>query len=132
MKKEELIQEAFKAMKYTYSPYSNYPVGAALCTKDGRVFYGANIENASYPAGICAERAAVFSAYSNGVRRDDIASLAIVSNGRKIAGPCGVCRQVLYELLNEDTPIFLSNGKETIETTIRELMPMAFGPEHLD
>lgn len=129
MEKEELIQEAFKALRNSYSPYSHYPVGAAIATKDGHVIYGANIENASYPAGICGERNAVFSAYAQGYTKDDFTALAIVGRGKTVAAPCGVCRQALNELLNKDMPIYLSNGIETVETTIAELLPMAFGPE---
>ena len=131
MERDELIQEAFKALRNSYSPYSHYPVGAAVRTADGRVIYGANIENASYPAGICAERNAVFSAYAQGYRKNDIIALAVVGQGRTVAGPCGVCRQVLSELLNPDTPIYLSNGTETIETNMAELLPLPFGPEDL-
>ncbi len=131
MDKEELIQEAFQAMKNSYSPYSNFPVGAAVLTKDGRVFYGANIENASYPAGNCAERSALFAAYSSGIRKDDIEALAIVSQGKRLASPCGICRQTLYELLNPDTPIYLANRNEERMVTPSELLPDAFGPEDL-
>ena len=131
MTKDELIQEAFKAMKHTYSPYSHFPVGAAVLTSDGEVTYGANIENASYPAGICGERAALFAAYSKGYTRDDIVALAIVSNGKRIAAPCGVCRQVLHELLNSDTPIYLATPDEQKTVTMQEILPMAFGQEDL-
>lgn len=129
MKKEELVELAFKAMENAYAPYSNYHVGAALLTKDGKIFYGANIENASFGATNCAERSAVFSAYSNGYRKNDIEAIAIVSDGDKLAGPCGICRQVLSELLNQDTPIYLSNRKEEMTTNIHDLLPMQFGLE---
>ena len=129
MEKETLVELAFQAMDNAYAPYSNYHVGAALLTSDGNVFLGANIENASFGATSCAERNAVFSAYSNGYRKDEIAALAIVSDGDKLAGPCGICRQVLSELLNQDTPIFLSNRKEELDTNIHELLPMQFGTE---
>jgi cytidine deaminase len=131
MTKDELIQEAFQALQHSYSPYSHCPVGAAVLTRDGEITYGANIENASYPASNCAERSALYAAYSKGYTREDITALAIVSNGRRIAAPCGVCRQVLHELLHPDTPIYLSNGSEEKTVTIQELMPMAFGPEDL-
>ena len=131
MNKEELIREAFQAMNNTYSPYSHFPVGAALLTKDGRIFYGANIENASYPAGNCAERSALFAAYSRGVRREDLEALAIVSEGKRVSSPCGVCRQVLYELLNPDTPIYLANRNESKTVTPSEILPDAFGMEDL-
>ena len=129
MEKKELIEKAFEAMNNAYAPYSNYHVGAALLTKDNHIFLGANIENASFGAGNCAERSAVFAAYSNGYRKDDIAALAIVSDGDRLAAPCGICRQVLSELLNQDTPIYLSNRKEEMDTNINELLPMQFGLE---
>lgn len=132
MTKEELIAEAFKAMKNSYAPYSGFHVGAALACKDGRVFYGANIENASYGATNCAERSAVFSAYSNGIRKDDIEALAIVADGATVATPCGICRQVLSELLKSDTPIYMSNGKETVVSCMKELLPSAFSMEDLN
>ena len=127
--KEDLIKAAFEAEKNAYAPYSNYHVGAAIGTKDGRIFLGANIENASFGATNCAERSAVFSAYSNGCRKDDIIGLAIVSDGDRIAAPCGICRQVLSELLNQDTPIYLTNGKDAVDTNIAALLPMQFGIE---
>ena len=126
MNREQLIQEAFKAMKNAYAPYSNYHVGAAIVTNDGHVIYGANIENASFGATNCAERSAIFAAYSLGYRKADIKAIAIVSDGDRIGTPCGICRQVLSELLNQDTPIYLSNGKDTMDTTISELLPMQF------
>ena len=129
LSREELIQEAFKAMENAYAPYSNYHVGAAVLTTDGRVFWGANIENASYGATNCAERSAVFSAYSNGYHKDRIRALAIVSDGDRIAAPCGICRQVLCELLDHHTPIYLSNGKDEKDTDIDELLPMQFSGE---
>lgn len=126
MNREQLIQEAFKAMHNAYAPYSSYHVGAAVLTKDGHVTYGANIENASFGATNCAERSAIFAAYSCGYRKDDITAIAIVSDGERIGTPCGICRQVLSELIHQDTPIYLSNGKETLDTTIAELLPMQF------
>ena len=132
MTHEELVKEAFKAMDNAYAPYSNYHVGACVLCRDGRTFYGANIENASYGATNCGERSAVFAAYSYGYRKDDIEALAIVSDGKKVGAPCGICRQVLSELLNQDTPIILSNGTETIEKTIAELLPMQFGIDDLE
>ena len=129
MTKEELIAEAFKAMENAYAPYSKYHVGAALLTTDGQIFWGANIENASYGATNCAERSAVFAAYSRGYRKDTIEALAIVSDGDRIAAPCGICRQVLSELLQGNTPIYLSNGKDETVTNMTELLPMQFTME---
>ncbi len=129
MTREELIREAFRALENAYAPYSHYHVGACVLAKDGRTFYGANIENASYGATVCAERSAVFGAYSNGCRKDDIEAIAIVSDGGRLGAPCGMCRQVLCELLNQDTPIYLSNGTEEKDTNSAELLPMQFTME---
>lgn len=126
MNKEEIIQEAFQAMKNSYAPYSCYHVGACVECKDGTKFWGANIENASFGATNCGERSAIFSAYSHGYRKKDIKALAIVTDGDRLAGPCGICRQVLSELLEQDTPIYLSNGKEEMTTNIAELLPLQF------
>ena len=131
MTQEEILKHAFKAMDNAYAPYSNYHVGACVACNDGSSFYGANIENASYGATNCGERSAVFAAYSNGYRKNDIEALAIVTDGGRVGAPCGVCRQVLSELLNQDTPIILSNGKEVIVKTIAELLPMQFNAEDL-
>ncbi len=132
MTHEELVKEAFKAMDNAYAPYSGYHVGACVLCKDGRTFYGANIENASFGATNCGERSAVFAAYSYGYRKDDIEALAIVSDGKRIGTPCGICRQVLSELLNQDTPIILSNGVDTEVTDIARLLPAQFGTDDLD
>ena len=131
MSNEELINEAFKAMKNAYAPYSKYHVGACVLCKDGKTFYGANIENASYGATNCGERSAVFAAYSCGYRKEDIEAIAIVTDGERLGTPCGICRQVLSELLKQDTPILLSNRKETRITNINELFPDQFGVEDL-
>lgn len=132
MSPEKLIEEAFKALKNSYAPYSNFHVGAALACKDGRVFYGANIENASYGATNCAERSAMFSAYSNGVRKDDIEAIAIVADGETIAYPCGICRQVMSELLDMNIPVYMSNGKKEVTKTVKELMPYTFTAEDME
>ena len=129
---EELLNKAIEAMANAYAPYSNYHVGACVLCKDGRTFLGANIENASFGATNCAERTAIFATYANGYRKDDIEALAIVSDGKRVAAPCGICRQVLSELLNQDTPIILSNGKDRVDTNIKELLPMQFNGDDLD
>ncbi len=129
MTREELIEEAFKAMENSYAPYSNFHVGAAVLTKDGKVFWGANIENASFGATNCGERSAIFAAYSNGYRKDTIEALAIVSDGDRIAAPCGICRQVLSELITGDTPIYLSNRKDEMDTCMNVLLPFQFTTE---
>lgn len=131
MTSQELLSLAFKAMENAYAPYSKYYVGACVLCKDGTTFLGANIENASFGATNCGERSAIFAAYSNGYRKNDIEAIAIVTSGVRLAGPCGICRQVLSELLNQETPIYLSNKIETATVTIKELLPMQFSEEDL-
>ena len=131
MQKEEVLKLAFKAMGNAYAPYSNYHVGACVVTKDGSTFLGANIENASFGATNCGERSAIFAAYSNGYRKEDIEAIAIVTDGHRIGAPCGICRQVLSELLMDQTPIYLSNGVDTVEKTIDVLLPMRFTQEYV-
>ena len=128
---QDVLNEAFEAMKDAYAPYSNYHVGACVKCKDGRMFRGVNIENASYGATNCGERSAIFGAYSYGYRKDDIEVLAIVTDGGRIGAPCGICRQVLSELLNEDTPIVLSNGIDVQITNIKELLLFSFSKDDL-
>ena len=128
---ENVVKEAFEAMKCSYAPYSGYHVGACVLCRDGRMFRGVNVENASYGATNCAERSALFAAGSWGVRREQIEALAIVSDGRRIGMPCGICRQVFSELLDEKTPVILSNGEQTITLTAGELLPYRFSAEDL-
>lgn len=129
--KDELLKLAFEAMENAYVPYSHYKVGACVLCKDGKTFKGVNIENASYGATNCGERTAIFTAYANGYRKDDIKAIAIVSNGKRIGTPCGICRQVLSELMPKDAPMILSNGKDEMITNIAELLPYDFGEEDL-
>lgn len=129
----ELIECAMKARKMAYAPYSNYLVGAALYTKDGKVFTGCNIENASYGATCCAERTAVFKAVSEG--SSQIAAIAIVGGSRDqeliYAFPCGVCRQVLREFGDpkEMTVIVAKTMTDFKRYTLEELLPDSFGPD---
>ena len=131
MNKDELLRRAFEGMGNAYAPYSNYHVGACVLTKDGNYFIGCNIENASYPVGVCGERVAVFNAYANGYTKEDIEALAIVTDGERIGTPGGMCRQALNELLRKDSPIILSNGKDEMITNIDELLPYSFSDEDL-
>lgn len=130
-KYQDVLEKAFKAMENAYAPYSRYRVGACVLTKDNKYFIGANIENASYGLTNCAERNAIFQAYSNGYRKKDIEAIAIVSDGKTLATPCGACRQVLVELLERYTPIILSNNKIEKISNIEELLPMSFTEEDL-
>lgn len=130
MEYQDLLEQAFKAMENAYAPYSNYHVGAAVLCND-EIIIGANIENASFGATNCGERTAIFAAYAKGYRKKDIKAIAIVTDGHILAGPCGICRQVLSELLNDDTPIILSNRLKTEITNINKLLPMRFTSEDL-
>lgn len=128
---QNLIERAFQNLENAYVPYSHYRVGACVETKNGEFYDGANVENASYGLTNCAERSAIFAAYSKGVRKDDIKAIAIVCEGKTIAAPCGACRQVLVELLNLNTPIYLANKEKQMETNIKELLPFSFTQEDL-
>lgn len=125
---QELIKAAQKARAHAYAPYSQYPVGAALLTVSGKIFTGANIENASYPAGICAERVAVFKAVSEG--ETGFKAIAVVTDNG--GAPCGVCRQVLAEF-GMETMIFIVDGEGTVvqKTDLNSLLPNAFTPKDL-
>lgn len=131
VKYNDILSRAYKAMENAYAPYSNFFVGACVKTKDGNYFIGANVENASYGLTNCAERNAIFQAYSNGYRQDDIEAIAIVGKGNTLITPCGACRQVLVELLKRDTPIVLGTKDKVVVTNIEELMPMSFTSDSL-
>ncbi len=133
MNNDELIKFALDAKKNTYSPYSNFPVGVALLTKEGKVYLGTNVENASYGATVCAERSAIFSAISNGVKKDDFKKIAIVSNMDDFTYPCSLCRQVMTEFFDNDVEVLLVNDqkKEYLNLSIDELVPYKFTESEL-
>lgn len=125
---KQIVTLADEARRHAYAPYSQYTVGAALRTATGRIYTGVNIENAAYPTGICAERVAVFKAVSEG--EHDFEVIAVVTeNG---GSPCGACRQVLSEF-GLDTVVLIADGEGKIimETNVRELLPEAFLPKHV-
>jgi cytidine deaminase len=121
----ELLRAAQDARKHAYAPYSKHAVGAALLTKSGDVISGANVENASYPVGMCAERTALFSAVAQGHRSFE--AIAIVGPENTPLSPCGACRQALSEF-GDDLRI-IREGCDDV--TLRELLPDAFGPRNL-
>ncbi|GIN85447.1 cytidine deaminase [Heyndrickxia sporothermodurans] len=130
MKIEQLIEEAKKARTKAYVPYSKFPVGAALLTEDGKVYHGCNIENAAYTVGNCAERTALFKAYSEGDVK--FTALAVVANTERPVPPCGACRQVISELCPKDMKVYMTNLIGDVqEITVEELLPGAFSPEDL-
>ena len=126
--RQSLIDLANEARRHAYAPYSNYPVGAALRTKTGRIYTGVNIENAAYPTTICAERVAVFKAVSEG--EHDFEVIAVVTDDG--GSPCGSCRQVLAEF-GLDTLVLIADGKGKLvkETTVKGLLPEAFGSKNM-
>ena len=132
---EKLIDTAIEQLKFSYTPYSNFKVGAALLTKSGKIYTGCNIENASYTPTNCAERTAFFKAVSEGVLEFD--AICVVGGMNKVlkeyAAPCGVCRQVMMEFCNPDTfQIILATSKDQYEIfTLKELLPLGFGPNNL-
>lgn len=134
MTDKELLSLAVNAMKKSYSPYSNCKVGAALLCKNGKVFTGTNIENASFSPTVCAERVAVFKAVSEG--ETEFSEIAVVGGkDGKINGifaPCGVCRQVLREFCDDDFSIILGESEnEYKKVTLKELLPLSFSPDNV-
>ena len=134
MTDKELYRLAIDAMNYSYSPYSDCKVGAALLCKNGKVFTGTNIENAAFGPTVCAERVAVFKAVSEGEK--EFSKIAVVGgkggiiNG--IFAPCGVCRQVLREFCQDDFEILLGETSDSFKTfTLKDLLPLSFSPENV-
>lgn len=132
----ELVQRALQARKRAYVPYSHWAVGAALLTKDGRIYEGCNIENAAYTPTNCAERTAFFKAVSEDER--EFAAIAIVGGyetqePEQICAPCGVCRQVMMEFCDPETFRVILGTKEGVQVskTLQEMLPYGFGPNVL-
>lgn len=129
MTDQELVEKAFTMLERSYSPYSHFPVGAALEGEDGTIYTGCNVENAAYGSCICAERTALVKAVSEGCR--SFRRLAVVGSGDDYCWPCGACRQMLYEFA-PDLEILAGRGDHGfVKYTLRELMPHGFGPEAL-
>ena len=127
-KDEELLQKARDMKRYAYVPYSHYWVGAALRSKDGRVFTGCNVENAAFGNTMCAERTALFKAVSEGARK--FTAIAIAAEG-SAPFPCGACRQSLYEFAPELRVLVTWDGNVR-EAKLSELLPEGFGPSSLE
>ena len=130
-----LIEQAIEARSLAYAPYSHFQVGAALLTKQGKVYKGCDIENAAYTPSNCAERTAIFKAVSEGER--EFAAIAIVGSmegesNTLPTGPCGVCRQVMAEFCSLDMPVIIAKSPaDYITMTLGELLPLSFGPANL-
>ncbi len=131
MNQNKLIELAVDAKEKSYSPYSNFRVGVALLTKDGKVFQGANIENAAYGLTICAERTAAFAAKLDGV--EEFSAIAITSDSNNYIPPCGSCRQVLLELCGEELDVHITNGKGEVKLfKLKDLLPFSFNDKNLN
>lgn len=133
---QALIRKAFEGRQFAYTPYSHFRVGAALRAKDGRVYTGCNIENAGYTSTNCAERTALFKAVSEGVREFDAIAIVGSKQGEVntlVTGPCGVCRQALYEFGGDSLTVIMAKTEDDyIVTTLGELLPYGFGPANLE
>ena len=131
---ERLLEVARRARTLSYSPYSGISVGAALLTEEGKVFVGANIENAAFSPTVCAERVAIFRAVSEGHRKFKKIAVAGGKSGEqstKKFSPCGVCRQVMAEFCNSDFEIIIETEDGAKSYTLAELLPESFGEEKL-
>ncbi len=133
---QSLIRQALAARKFAYTPYSHFQVGAALLAQNGKVYTGCNIENAGYTPTNCAERTALFKAVSEGERQ--FSAIAIVGSmqgtvNALVTGPCGVCRQALYEFGGPALTVIMAKTEDDyIVTTLGELLPYGFGPANLE
>ena len=121
----ELIELAIETSKQAYVPYSHFPIGAVLVAKDGSIYTGVNIENASYPLTHCGERTAIFKAISEGVT--EFEELIVYGETQKPVSPCGACRQVMAEFFSQDLKVTLvAKDKSTVVMTVKELLPYSF------
>ena len=133
--RKELIQRALDVQKNSYAPYSNFNVAAAVLCSSGKIYTGVNVENASYPAGNCAEHTAISHAVAEGERQ--ICAIAIVGGANGVntdyCPPCGICRQVMREFADPKKFLIIMAKSPTdyIEKTLEELLPMSFGPDNL-
>ena len=126
---EKLIKKAIEMLNFSYAPYSNFHVGAALLTSEGKIYTGCNIENAAYGPSNCAERTAIFKAVSEGKKEFEAIAIVGGKNGKieNFCPPCGVCRQVLAEFCKKDFEIVLAKSKNEYKImTVEQLMPESF------
>lgn len=120
---DQLIEMAKKAAAFAYAPYSNFKVGAALLAKDGKIYKGCNVENASYGASNCAERTAIFKAVSEGNK--EFVKIAVIATDGSTAYPCGICLQVMQEFMPEGQ-ILLEENNTIVTYSLKELLPFGF------
>lgn len=124
---QKIIEEAQRMRDHAYAPYSHFKVGCAVITKNGNIYSGANIENASFSLTCCAERVAIFSAVADG--NQEFSSIAIATYDKNVITPCGACRQVMAEFFPKDISIHLINGDNDRKTiTFEDIFPNPFDP----
>ena len=129
---QQLVEEARAARLKAYAPYSNFKVGAAVLTRDGKIYHGCNVENAAYGLANCAERTAFFSAIADGYKPGDFAQIAVVGETRGPISPCGACRQVILELGGADLVVILANLENAVEIcSPASLLPGGFSSADL-
>ena len=127
-----LVNAAIKGRENAFTPYSHFKVGAAVLLENGTIIDGCNIENASYGLCNCAERTALFKAYSMGYKKEDIKALAVVADTDRPTSPCGACRQVMSELMRQETPVYMANLKgDVMILSVKELLPYSFSESDL-
>lgn len=130
---DKLYEEAKKAFLNSHSPYSKFKVGASLELKNGEIISGTNVENASYGLSMCAERSALFAAYSLGYKKNDFKKMLVIGDTKKPISPCGACRQVMSELLPLDTEVILTNlSNDRLVYQVKELLPYHFNEGDLN
>jgi len=135
LRTEELLHAAWSARVRAYAPYSEFRVGAAIQSHDGRIFDGCNVEVANYGCTVCAERTAILKAVSEGaLGRGQLAAVLVAVETDTPTAPCGSCRQVIQEFGDADTAILLSNRPGEVAIALRhgDLLPRAFGPDSLE
>ncbi|MDY0139089.1 MAG: cytidine deaminase [Candidatus Izemoplasmatales bacterium] len=129
---KELLKLAKENIKNAYVPYSHFRVSAVLKLKNGETIKGINVENASYGLSNCAERSALFAAYSQGIRKEDIESILVYTDKDYFVSPCGACRQVMNELMEPAAKVYFANSKDEIKELLnKELLPYGFSKEDL-
>ena len=124
--KENNLIKTLGLLKNSYSPYSNFKVASSVITKDNKFFGGVNVENSSYGLTMCAERNAIFNAISNGIKKENIDYLILVSESKKKIFPCGACLQVLSEFLGEDTDVIIQENNNISIYKLKSLIPFSF------
>jgi len=128
----KLYELAKENIKNAYVPYSHFRVSAVLKLKNGETINGINVENASFGLTNCAERSALFTAYSRGVRKEDIESILVYTDKEYFVSPCGACRQVMKELMEPEAKVYFANSKGEIKELMnKDLLPYGFSSEDL-